>query len=68
MNDCLLTWAKDHRAGWRRSLKRLRSGVLATFELRGGKRVDTPLETIAEQTRGLAELEAAIDRREFGGG
>ena len=68
MNDCLLIWAKDHRAGWRRSLKGLRSGVLVTFELRGGKRVDTTLETIAEQTRDLAQLETAIDRREFGGG
>jgi hypothetical protein len=51
-----------------RGLRALRSGVLATSELRHGRRVDTTLETIAERKTELAELDAAIVRQEADGG
>ena len=60
MIDGLLAWVKARRAAWARRLQALRSGVLGTFELRGGKRVDTTFETIAEQKKELAELDALI--------
>ena len=62
--DALLTWVRDRRTGWVSSLKALRSGVLGTSELRNGKRIDTTLETIAEQRKDLADLDAAIIQRE----
>ena len=68
MSDNVLVWAKGHRDAWMRSLRALRSGVLATSELRNGRRVDTTLETIAERKTELAELDAAIGRQEADGG
>ena len=64
MADRLLAWAEHHRAASKRTLSGLRSGVLGTYELRDGKRVNTTLETIAEQARSLSELETAIGRRQ----
>jgi hypothetical protein len=66
MADRLLAWAEHHRATSKRTLSGLRSGVLGTYELRDGKRVNTTLETIAEQARSLSELETAIGRRQAG--
>jgi hypothetical protein len=63
MADRLLAWAEHHREVSKRNLAGLRSGVLKTYELRAGKQVNTTLETIAEQTRALAELDTAIDWR-----
>jgi hypothetical protein len=63
MTDGVLAWAEGHRDGWIRSLKALRLGVSETSELRNGKRVNTSLETIAEQKRDLAELDALIEQR-----
>jgi len=62
MGDGVLAWAKGRRADWKRSLKGLQSGVLGTSEVRNGKRVDTTVETIAERTREIAELDALIAR------
>ena len=62
MGDGVLAWAKSRRADWKRSLKGLQSGVLGTSEFRNGKRVDTTVETIAERTREIAELDALIAR------
>jgi len=64
MTDGLLTWVKTLRTTWALNLKALRSGVSGTSELRGGRRVDTTLETIAEQKKELAELDALIVRGE----
>jgi hypothetical protein len=64
MANGLLAWAKGCRTSWMNSLKGLRSGVLRTSALRDGKRVNTTLETIAEQRRDLAELDTAIVRQE----
>ena len=66
MTRSLLAWAKDCRASLAHSLKGLRSGVLATSELRDGRRVDTTLESIADRKRELAELDEAIIRHESG--
>jgi hypothetical protein len=60
MTDDMLVWAKDQREAWTRSLNALRSGILATTEVRDGKRVNTTLETIAARKRDLAELNAMI--------
>jgi hypothetical protein len=64
MTDAVSAWITRLRAAWVRSLNALRAGVLGTSEIRGGKRVDTTLETIAERKKDLAELDAAIVRRE----
>jgi hypothetical protein len=66
MIDGVLAWAKSRRADWDSSLKGLRSRVLGTSEVRGGKRVDTTIETIAARKRELAELDVVIARREAG--
>jgi hypothetical protein len=60
MTEEMLAWAEVHRESWTQSLKALRSGVLGTFEMRDGKRVNTTLETIAERKRDLAELTAMM--------
>jgi hypothetical protein len=62
MGEGVLAWAQSRRADWKRSLKGLQSGVLGTFEVRSGKRVDTTVETIAERAREIAELDALIAR------
>jgi hypothetical protein len=62
MTDSILAWAKGYRSDWICKLKALRSGILGTFELRDGKRVDTTLETIADRKKDLAELDTVITR------
>jgi len=60
MTGSELAWAVARREAWRSSLKALRLGILATSEIRDGKRINTTLETIAERKRDLAELDAMI--------
>jgi hypothetical protein len=60
MNYAFLTWANQQRADWRLSLKNLRSGQSGTFELRRQKRTDTTVETIADLSRRLSDLDAMI--------
>ena len=64
MIDDVLTWAKSRRAEWDSSLKGLRSRVLGTSEVRGGRRIDTTSETIVARKRDLADLDVVIARRE----
>ena len=64
MIDDVLAWAKSRRADWDSSLKGLRSRVLGTSEVRGGRRIDTTSETIAARKRDLADLDVVIARRE----
>jgi hypothetical protein len=56
----VLTWADGQRAEWRSRLKSLRSGLTGTFEVRHHRRVDTTVETIADLSRRLGELEPLI--------
>ena len=63
MSDLMVSWVKGHRAACVLNINALRSGNLATSELRDGKRVNTTLETIAEGKRALAELDAVIERQ-----
>ena len=64
MIDDILAWAKSRRADWDSTLKGLRSRVLGTSEVRGGKRIDTTSETIAARKRDLADLDVVIAKRE----
>jgi len=64
MIDDILAWAKSRRADWDSTLKGLRSLVLGTSEVRGGRRIDTTSETIVARKRDLADLDVVIAKRE----